>query len=101
MAKGPLAVRWGDWTLDQPHAGVRAPTPPGRYRFALDLVVEHRVWFSELGGETASATVEVLPRGGVPRAELPAWVEPAADWAERVAAAHAEGYAVVAGAIEA
>ena len=42
----------------------------------------------------------MLPRPGAPRAELPAWVEPAPDWAERVAAAHAEGYAVVAGAIE-
>src|SRR5512143_1669065 len=21
MAKGPLAVSWGDWTLDEPHAG--------------------------------------------------------------------------------
>ena len=31
---------------------------------------------------------------------FPAWVEPAADWEERVAAAHAEGYAVVAGSIE-
>src|SRR5262245_52064808 len=102
MAKGPLAVRWGDWTLDDPHAGtlgrarvelenagtvtwrngillayhwlddrgnpivwdglrtslpelapgeratvdaqVRAPIPPGRYRFALDVVAEFRAW---------------------------------------------------------
>jgi len=109
MAKGPLAVRWGDWTLDEPQAGavgrvrvevenagtvtwrdgiglayhwlddldnpivwdgmrtplpplspgeratvearVRAPMPPGRYRFALDLIAEHRAWFSELGSE--------------------------------------------------
>ena len=129
MAKGPLAVRWGDWTLDEPHAGavglarvelenagtvawrdgirlayhwlddrdnpivwdgertplpelapgeratvearVRAPIPPGRYRFAFDLVAEHRAWFSELGSETASADVDVLPRAGAPRAELP------------------------------
>jgi hypothetical protein len=158
MARGPLAVRWGDWTLEPPHAGavgrarvevenagtvtwrdgirlayhwlderdnpivwdgertvlpplgpgergviearVRAPMPPGRYRFALDLVAEHRAWFSELGGETVTATVDVLPRDGEPRAELPPWVEPAPDRQQRVAAAHAEGYAVVAGAIE-
>src|SRR6185437_5976911 len=34
-------------------ARVRAPIPPGRYRFALDLVAEHRAWFAELGGEEA------------------------------------------------
>jgi len=158
MAKGPLAARWGAWTLDEPHAGavglahvelenagavawrdgirlayhwlddrdnpivwdgertavpelapgerarvearVRAPIPPGRYRFSLDLVVEHRAWFSELGSRPVSAEVEVLPRAGTTQAELPSWVEPAADWNERVAAAHAEGYAVVAGAID-
>ena len=158
MAKGPLGVRWGDWTLDGPQAGalttarvelenagsvawrdgiflsyhwlddrgnpivwdglrtalpgaapgervavearVRGPIPPGRYRFALDLVAEFRAWFSELGGETASADVEVLPRLGAHHAGLPPWVTPAPDWAERVAAAHAEGYGVVAGTIE-
>jgi len=158
MAKGPLAARWGEWTLETPHAGavglgrvementgsvvwragirlayhwlddrgnpimwdgertvipglapgesatvearVRAPIPPGRYRFAFDLVAEHRAWFSELGSDTASADVEVLPRIGTPRVELPAWIEPADGWSERVAAAHAEGYAVVSGAIE-
>jgi hypothetical protein len=31
---------------------------------------------------------------------LPEWVEPTAEWRERVAAAHAEGYAVVGGSIE-
>jgi hypothetical protein len=159
MAKGPLAVRWGDWTLDEPHAGavsqarvelenagtvawddrihlayhwlddrgnpifwdgdrtalpplapgeratvfarVRAPIPPGRYGFALDLVAETKAWFSELGSEMPSAIVEVRPReGGERRGELPDWVVPAPDWEQRVAAAHAEGYAVVAGAVE-
>jgi hypothetical protein len=158
MAKGPLVVRWGDWTLAEPHAGavslaeaevenagtvqwgpgiqlayhwlderdnpivwdglraplpplapgeratvqaaVRAPIPPGRYRFALDLVAEHRAWFSELGSEVVTANVDVRPRAGARRADLPDWVEPLDDWADRVAAAHAEGYAVVAGAIE-
>ena len=80
-------------------AAVRAPIPPGRYRFAFDLVAEHRAWFSELGGELETQAVEVAPRVGEHRADLPSWVEPAADWADRVAAAHAEGYAIVAGAI--
>ncbi len=158
MAKGPLAVHWGAWTLEEPHAGavglahvelentgtvawregirlayhwlddrdnpivwdgertalpllapgeraavearVRAPIPPGRYRFTLDLVAEHRAWFSELGSHLVSAEVEVLPRVGSSHADLPSRVQPAADWDERVAAAHAEGYAVVAGAID-
>ncbi len=157
MAKGPLAVHWGDWTLDDPHAGtvggarvelenagtvpwgdgiklayhwlderdnpivwdgertrlpplapgeratvearVRAPMPPGRFGFAFDLVAENRAWFSELGSNMAASTVEVLPRQGIRHADLPGWVEPAPDWEERVTAAHAEGYAVVAGAI--
>jgi hypothetical protein len=80
-------------------AKVRAPIPPGRYRFAFDLVSEHRAWFSELGGDLHTRAVEVHPRPGAHHAELPAWVAPATDWAERTAAAHAEGYAVVAGAI--
>jgi hypothetical protein len=158
VSLGPLAVRWGDWTLDEPHAGavgrarvelenagsvrwrdgirlayhwlddrdnpivwdgertelpplepgeravvearVRAPMPPGRYRLAFDVVAEHRAWFSELGSEAPAAPVEVRPREGAHRAELPPWVVPAAGWAERVAEAHAEGFAVVAGAIE-
>jgi hypothetical protein len=158
MAKGPLVVRWGDWTLAEPHAGavsvaeaevenagtlrwdggiqiayhwlddrgnpivwdgeraplpplapgeqatvqaaVRAPIPPGRYRFALDLVAEHLAWFSELGSEMVAAAVDVRPRAGEQRAHLPDWVEPTPDWAAKVAAAHAEGYAVVAGAVE-
>ena len=81
-------------------ARVRGPIPPGRYRFALDLVAEHRAWFSELGTASLAADVDVLPRGGLPHAELPGWVEPAPDAGERIAAAHAEGYAVVAGAVE-
>jgi hypothetical protein len=158
MATGPLAVRWGDWTLDGPQAGavalarvelenagtvpwrdgiflayhwlddrgnpivwdgmrtvlpavapdervvvearVRAPIPPGSYRFAFDVVAEFRAWFSELGSEMAAAEVEVGPRQGSFSAELPPWVEPGPDWTERVAAAHAEGYGVVAGTIE-
>jgi hypothetical protein len=157
MAKGPLVVRFGDWTLAEPQAGaighgtvelenagtvawgdgirlayhwlderdnpivwdgdrtelpplapgerasvaarVRAPIPPGRYRFAFDLVAERRAWFSEIGGELHTRSVDVRPRTQPHQAELPDWVEPAPEWHERVAAAHAEGYGVVSGAI--
>jgi hypothetical protein len=80
-------------------ARVRAPIPPGRYTFALDLVAEFRAWFSELGGAMATREVDVAPRLGDPHALL-GDAEPAPTWQERVDAAHAEGYAVVAGAVE-
>jgi hypothetical protein len=86
--------------------GVRAPIPPGRYRFALDLVAEHRAWFGELGNETPEAAVEVLPRVDGTRllevadVYVPDRCKPAHDWEQRVLEAHAEGYAVVAGAID-
>jgi hypothetical protein len=80
-------------------AAVRAPIPPGRYRLAFDLVAENRAWFSELGSPALARDLEVLPRAGAPNADLPDGVEPAPDWAERVQATHAEGFAVVAGAI--
>jgi hypothetical protein len=157
MAKGPLAVRWLDWTLEQPRAGAvsiarvelentgtikwrngihlgyhwldergnaliwdgertniphpapdgrpfvephpHPPIPPGRYGFALDLVAEFRAWFSELGGEQLQATVDVLPRIETTHADIPAWVERSESWQRRVDEAHAEGYAVVAGAL--
>ena len=81
-------------------APVRAPIPPGPYRLAFDLVAERRAWFSELGSPMLPQDVVVAPRDEEPHAELPPELEPAPDWAERVHAAHAEGYAVVAGAIE-
>jgi hypothetical protein len=83
-------------TLEAP---VRAPIPPGRYRLAFDLVAENRAWFSELGSAVLVRDLEALPRPGEPNAVLPAGVEPGRDWAERVRATHAEGFAVVAGAI--
>lgn len=43
---------------------VQAPRPPGSYRLALDLVEEHRFWFSDLGLETLTLDVEVHPRIG-------------------------------------
>jgi hypothetical protein len=81
-------------------AQVRGPMPPGPYRLAFDMVAEHRAWFSELGSPMLSLDLEVAPRHGEPRADLPPNVTAANDWAERVHAAHAEGYGVVAGAIE-
>jgi hypothetical protein len=81
-------------------AHVRGPIPPGRYGLAFDLVAEFRAWFSELGGAELRTVVDVAARDEPTRAELPPWVEPAADWQERVRATHAEGYAVVAGAID-
>lgn len=80
-------------------AKVRAPIPPGPYRLAFDLVAENRAWFSELGSPMLAQDVRVAERPGEPHADLPDGVEPAPDWLERVRAAHAEGFAVVAGAI--
>lgn len=81
-------------------AKVRGPMPPGPYRLAFDMVAEHRAWFSELGSPMFSLDLEVAPRPDEPRADLPPNVTAAEDWAERVRAAHAEGYGVVAGAID-
>jgi len=78
---------------------VRAPIPPGRYRFAFDLVAEHRAWLSELGSPMLEHDVVVRPRDRSPNAALPPGVEAGPEWAERVRAAHADGYAVVAGSI--
>jgi hypothetical protein len=80
-------------------AQVRAPIPPGRYRLAFDMVAENRAWFSELGSPMLAQDLHVAERPGEPHADLPDGVEPAEDWRERVRAAHAEGFAVVAGAI--
>jgi hypothetical protein len=86
---------------------VRAPMPPGRYRLALDLVAEGRAWFAELGNESLELEVEVLPRveagslAEVAHLHLPPFCLPAEDWQKRALAAHAEGYAVVAGSIAA
>jgi hypothetical protein len=84
-------------TLELP---VRGPIPPGPYRLAFDLVAEHRAWFSALGSAMLELDLEVAPRAGEPRAELPPDVEPTPAWEEHVRAAHADGYAVVAGSID-
>ena len=105
-------------------AEVRAPIPPGRYRLALDLVLEHRYWFSEVGNVPLELEVEVTPRierrlaalGAEVRdqeeplvpladaeavAHLAPGCRPAPDWSRRVLDAHQEGYGVVAGSFEA
>jgi hypothetical protein len=38
---------------------IRAPIPPGRYRLALDLVDERRLWFVELGGSALEVDLDV------------------------------------------
>lgn len=103
---------------------IRAPLPPGRYRLAVDLVDEGRFWFAELGNERLEREVDVAPRierrlavtgGEAPGQEEPLvalddaeavahlapGVVPEPDWSRRVLDAHREGYAVVAGSIEA
>jgi len=86
---------------------VRAPMPPGPYRFALDLVAEHRAWFAELGDGGPEEELDVVPRVDASRLDEvadihvpPGW-ELAAGAEELALAAHAEGYAVVAPSIDA
>jgi hypothetical protein len=86
---------------------VRAPIPPGRYRFALDMVAEHRAWFAELGDGGPEEELDVLPRVEASRLEevatvalVPGW-ELAPGAAEIALAAHAEGFAAVAPSIAA
>ena len=107
---------------------VRAPTPPGRYRLAFDLVLEHRYWLGEIGNvpldeavaveprierrpaATGLATTAVLrgqeePLVAVEEAEavahLAPGVEPPPDWSRLVLDAHQEGFALVGGSIAA
>ena len=86
---------------------VRAPIPPGTFRFALDLVAEHRAWFGELGDAGPEEELDVRPRVDAERLEDVADVHVPDGWelapgsAELALAAHAEGYAVVAPSIEA
>jgi hypothetical protein len=105
---------------------LRGPIPPGRYRLAIDLVDEHRLWFAEAGSDTLEHEVDVLPRierrlavrGGDAAAlaaqeealvgeddaeaiaHLPPGAEPAPDWSRRVLDAHQEGYALVGAAVD-
>jgi len=83
---------------------LRGPIPPGSYVLAVDLVDEGRLWFEEVGNAPLEREVAVAPR--IERADqavahLAEGVETAPDWSRRVFEAHQEGYAVVAGSIEA
>lgn len=101
---------------------VRLPHPPGRYRFALDLVDEGRFWLAELGNRRPEEDLEIRPRierrlavvGTDPPpqdeplvpadeaeavAHLAPGVELAPDWSRRVLDAHQEGYAIVGGSV--
>jgi hypothetical protein len=49
---------------------VTAPRPPGPYRFAVDLVEEHRFWFAEVGGTPLELDVDVAPRIAERRLEV-------------------------------
>src|SRR5262245_39548557 len=109
-------------------AQVRAPIPPGRYRLAFDLVREHRYWLAELGNAALELDVDVRPRidrralavrgtdpgtlAGqeepvVPEAEAVAVAHlapgpaPAPDWPRCGLDAHAGGFGIVAGSIDA
>jgi len=79
---------------------VRSPIPPGPYRLAFDVVVEYRVWLSELGSPLLPLDLDVAERAGDPHARFPDGVEPTPAWEDHVRAAHAEGYAVVAGSVD-
>jgi len=103
---------------------VRLPLPPGRYRFALDLVDEGRFWLAELGNRRPEEDVDVVPRierrlavvgaavanqdeALVPREEADAvahlapGVELDPEWSRRVLDAHQEGYGIVGGSVAA
>jgi hypothetical protein len=74
---------------------VRGPIPPGRYRLAFDLVDEHRFWLAELGNFTPELDVDVAPRDA-----SGARLFGAEGAAERIRAAHEEGFAAVGGSLE-
>ncbi len=78
---------------------VRAPIPPGRNRFAVDLVQEHRFWLAELGNPPYEEDAEVAPRDASGARVYGA--EPDEEWLERARELHREGYSAVGGAIDA
>jgi hypothetical protein len=80
-------------------ARVRGPIPPGRYRFALDLVSEHRFWLAEVGNHSPEREVEVASRDATGARSFLGDGEPDAGWHDLVRALHEEGFAAVGGAI--
>lgn len=81
-------------------ARVRAPQPPGPYRLAFDLVIEHRYWLSELGNVQLDLELEVAPRNASRAVAHLDAVEVDGEWHARVRAAHEEGFAAVAGSVD-
>jgi hypothetical protein len=77
---------------------VRGPIPPGRYRFAVDLVEEHRFWVAELGNEPWEEEIEVVRRDA--RGARFFGATPDEAWLARARELHAEGYGAVGGALE-
>ena len=98
----PLAAARARRANRPPMLEIRAPMPPGPYRLAFDLVLEHRYWLSEIGNEMLEVEVEVVAARRRPRRSPTSrpTSSPRADWHERVRAAHEEGYTAVGGAIE-
>jgi hypothetical protein len=84
-------------TLDQV-VRVRGPIPPGPYRFAVDLVEEHRFWVAELGEPAWEDAVNVRARNAAGARVHGATPDDA--WAAAARELHAEGYGAVAGAVE-
>jgi hypothetical protein len=77
---------------------VRAPIPPGPYRFAVDLVEEHRFWVAELGADPWEEQVDVSARDASGARVFGASPDDA--WLRGAAELHAEGYTAVGGAVE-
>ena len=93
MPQGPLAVRWGEWELGEARAGTASTARVtlenvGTVAWRNGIALSYH-WLDDRGNP--------IVWDGV-RTGLPA-VEPGAEWAERIAAAHAEGFGVVAGSI--
>ncbi len=81
-------------------ARVRGPIPPGRYRFAVDLVSEHRFWLAEVGNHTPEREIDVTARDPSSARAFLGDAEPLDGWDALVRAAHTEGYAAVGGSVE-
>src|SRR3954454_1194215 len=79
---------------------VRGWIPPGAYRVAFDLVLEHRYWLSEIGNAMLETDLTVAPRDASGAVAHLDGVEPGAGWDELVRAAHEEGYTAVGGSID-
>src|SRR3954470_12477672 len=76
-------------TREQP-IRVRAPIPPGPYRFAVDLVEEHRFWIAELGTEAWEESLDVSARD--PSGARAFGASPDGAWLRAAAELHAEGW---------